>query len=143
MENSTRNPSRLLRILGDNIASMIGTERKFRDVKELAARPFGNPIGQHNIYRILRADGSAPGLDKLERLAAATGVNPALLLCEGMDARQLIARENMSPEVAELIREISLMESLGPFTADDIAQIRGLLRLIARSPRPRNDASGA
>ncbi|MBP0714849.1 hypothetical protein ABXK61_16205 [Burkholderia sola] len=131
MSTQEKPTSHLLRVLSDNLKSLIGPDGRFHSVRELGELPKRSPIGVKPIYRAMRAE-QEPTLLQLERLAEATGVAAALLICEGMEANALVSNSGIRGEIRALINKLIALDKLQPLTEQELGYVDNTLALIGR-----------
>ncbi|WP_175837065.1 hypothetical protein [Burkholderia anthina] len=131
MSTPDKPSSHLLRVLSDNLKSMIGPEGRFHSVRELGDLPKRSPVGVKPIYRALRAE-QEPTLLQLERLSEATGVAAALLICEGMEANALVSNSGIRDEIRSLINKLIALDKMKPLTELEIQHVDNTLAILGR-----------
>lgn len=131
MSTAAKPTSHLLRVLADNLKTLIGPDGRFHSVRELGELPKRSPIGVKPIYRAMRAE-QEPTLLQLERLAEATGVAAALLICEGMEANALVSNSGIREEIRSLINKLITLDKLKPLTEQEIGYVDNTLSILGR-----------
>ena len=131
MSATAKPTSHLLRVLADNLKTLVGPEGRFHSVRELGELPKRSPVGVKPIYRAMRAE-QEPTLLQLERLAEATGVAAALLICEGMEANALVSNSGIREEIRSLINKLIVLDKLKPLTELEIQHVDNTLAILGR-----------
>lgn len=131
MSTQEKPTSHLLRVLSDNLKSLIGPEGRFHSVRELGELPKRSPIGVKPIYRAMRAE-QEPTLLQLERLSEATGVAAALLICEGMEANSLVSNSGIREEIRSLINKLIVLDKMKPLSELEIQHVDNTLAILGR-----------
>ena len=130
--------SRLAKNLSRNLQTLIGPGAQFEDVRTLGDLPRRNPIGVKPLYRALRGETDAQ-LDTLERIADATAIPAALLLCDEMDASELLLKGGIRPEIQALIKKLTALDNLIPLMESEIQHLDNTLDIMAER-KPRTNA---